>query len=397
MSEQSRDPDEQSEASIAGLLLPGGKVDAVALRQAWEDSEGDDEGVRLTFRLQRDLQTRLDKYLTNRVGFMSRSKIQRLIDHGLASVNDRTARSSTKLRKGDVVEVVIPPPPSKEILAQQIPIEVLYEDEYLLVLNKSPDIIVHPAKSEQDGTLLNALAWHVEHGGGSGGALSSVGAEFKRPGVVHRLDRKTSGCIVFAKHDETHWALGEQFFDRTVEKRYLAVVQGRFEPDSDVIEAPIGPHPNRAKGYREKQVVRHDHLGKQAVTICRVRERYSVESSGSPVAPASSWSQYTLVELELKTGRTHQIRVHLSDRGYPIVGDDMYCGKAFVLGEQTVIDRQALHAALLRFTHPVTGERLTFTAPVRDDMGGLISALRENSCEVVDQGGVGVDLGTAIK
>ena len=180
--------DDKGEASIAGLLLSGGKVDPVALRRAWEDSEGEDEGIRLSFCLQRDLQTRLDKYLTNRVGFMSRSRIQRLIDHGLARVNDRPARCATKLRKGDVVEVVIPPPPSKEILAEDIPIDVLYEDEYLLVLNKRPDIIVHPAKSEQSGTLLNAIAWHVEHGGGGGGALSTVGSAFKRPGVVHRLD-----------------------------------------------------------------------------------------------------------------------------------------------------------------------------------------------------------------
>ncbi len=383
--------DDKGEASIAGLLLSGGKVDPAALRRAWEDSEGEDEGVRLSFCLQRDLQTRLDKYLTNRVGFMSRSRIQRLIDHGLARVNDRTARCATKLRKGDVVEVVIPPPPSKEILAEDIPIDVLYEDEYLLVLNKRPDIIVHPAKSEQSGTLLNALAWHIEN---SGGRLSTVGSAFKRPGVVHRLDRKTSGCIVFAKHDETHWALGEQFSDRTVEKRYLAVVQGRFEPDSDVIDAPIGPHPNRAKGYRERQVVRHDHLGKHAVTICRVRERYRLESVGVPTA--SSRSEFTLLELELKTGRTHQIRVHLTDRGYPIVGDDMYGGKAFEADGKTIIDRQALHAALLRFTHPATGERMTFTAPVREDMAGLIGELRKGEVEVVEQGGVGVELEHAI-
>ncbi len=387
--------DEQSEASIAGLLLPGGKVDPVALRRAWEDSEGEDEGVRLTFRLQRDLKTRLDKYLTNRVGFMSRSRVQRLIDHGLARVNEREARSATKLRKGDVVEVVIPPPPSKEIVPERIPIEVLYEDEYLLVLNKSPDIIVHPAKSEQSGTLLNALAWHVEHGGG---ALSSVGTAFKRPGVVHRLDRKTSGCIVFAKHDETHWDLGEQFHERTVEKRYLAVVEGRFEPDCEVIDAPIGPHPNRAKGYREKQVVRHDHLGKQAVTICRVRERYRGRSAlRADASQDCSWpgNDYTLVELELKTGRTHQIRVHLSDRGFPIVGDDMYGGHEFEAGA-TIMDRQALHAALLRFTHPVSGERMTFTATLREDIAGLVRELRKGEVEVVEQGGVGVDLVAAI-
>ncbi len=375
--------DETSEASIANLLLPGGKVDPEALRRAWEDSAGEDEGVRLTFRLQRDLHTRLDKYLTNRVGFMSRSRIQRLIEHGLARVNERTARSSTRLRRGDVVEVVIPPPPSREIVAQQIPMDVLYEDAYLIVLNKSPDIIVHPAKSEQDGTLLNALAWHVQH---TGGELSRVGEAFKRPGVVHRLDRKTSGCIVFAKHDETHWDLGEQFFRRTVEKRYLAVVHGRLEPASDVIEAPIGPHPSRAKGYRERQVVRHDHLGKHAVTIYRVRERYRL--ADRPVHDRD----FTLVELELKTGRTHQIRVHLSDRGFPIVGDDMYGGRAFEDEGRVIIARQALHAALLAFVHPMTGEHLRFTAPLCDDMRELIARLRRGRVEAVRSSGTGVDL-----
>ncbi len=374
---------ETSESSIADLLLPGGRVDPEALRRAWEDTGDEDEGVRLTFRLQRDLNTRLDKYLTNRVGFMSRSRIQRLIEHGLARVNDRTARSSTRLRRGDVVEVVIPPPPSKEIVPQPIPIEVLYEDEYLIVLNKSPDIIVHPAKSEQEGTLLNALAWHVQH---AGEGLSQVGSAFKRPGVVHRLDRRTSGCIVFAKHDETHWDLGEQFFQRTVEKRYLAVVHGRIEPSTDVIEAPIGPHPSRAKGYRERQVVRHDHLGKQAVTIARVREWYRLEDR--PVHDRD----FTLVELELKTGRTHQIRVHLSDRGFPIVGDDMYGGRVFESDGGAIIERQALHAALLSFTHPMRGERLRFTAPLREDMRALIAHLRRGRVESVQSRGAIVDL-----
>lgn len=379
---------ERSEASIAGLILPGGRVDPEALRRAWEDSEGEDEGVRLTFRLQRDLRTRLDKYLTTRIGFMSRSRIQRLIDRGLARVNDRVARSSTTLRVEDVVEVVIPPPPSREIVGQEIPIEVMHEDPYLIVLNKSPDIIVHPAKSEQDGTLLNALAWHVAH---AGGGLSSVGEAFKRPGVVHRLDRKTSGCIVFAKHDETHWDLGEQFFQRTVEKRYLAVVHGLLTPETDVIDAPIGPHPSRLKGYREKQVVRHDGFGKSAVTIFRVRERYRIEGAARGQA-----EEFSLVELELKTGRTHQIRVHLSDRGFPIVGDDMYGGRAFESGGRVVIDRQALHAATLAFTHPMSGERLTFEAPLREDMRDLIRTLRRGEVQTVQSGGVGVDLERAM-
>jgi 23S rRNA pseudouridine1911/1915/1917 synthase len=238
----------------------------------------------------------------------------------------------------------------------------------MLVLNKQPDIIVHPARSHNKGTLLNALVWYFEHKSDAGGGLSDVGRDLARPGVVHRLDRHTTGVMVIAKDEETHWRLGRQFEKRTVDKRYLAVVHGEVDRDADVIDLPIGPHPSKAKGMREKMVVRHDELGKHAVTICRVRERYE---------------GYTLVELELKTGRTHQIRVHLSQLGFPIVGDDMYGGRIVKAShidpdgsDDIVIDRQALHACTLGFRDPVTREPLEFTAPVHADMGRLINLLR---------------------
>ncbi|MCB9845385.1 MAG: RluA family pseudouridine synthase [Phycisphaeraceae bacterium] len=376
---------EHDETRVEGLILPGGQVDPEAVRRAWADADTDDGGAHLEFRLTRDLQTRLDRYLTARVGFMSRTQIQRLIDRGAAAVNGRLARAATRLRRGDVVNVTVPPPVDKRIHPEPIPIEVLYEDEYLIVLNKAPDIIVHPAKMEQTGTLLSALAWHVEQG--PGGALSKVGEEFGRPGVVHRLDRRTSGCIVFAKHDQTHWLLGQQFEQRTVDKRYLAVVQGRLDPETDVIEAPIGQHPSRLKGYRERQVVRHDHLGRQAVTIYRVRERYRVLDR--PVGD----QDFSLVELELKTGRTHQIRVHMEHRGFPLVGDDLYEGRPYEHGGRTIIDRQTLHAALLEFTHPMTNQRMTFTAPLRPDMAELIRILRAaDRVETSEAPGARVDL-----
>lgn len=380
------------------VLLPGGKVDPGALRRLAEEmerspaSEEDDAPNRVVFRLSRDLKKRLDRYLTDRIPFMSRTQLQRLIAEGGVTVNGRAPKASTALRSGDVVEVFVPPPPPSEIVPERIPLDVLYEDGHIIVLNKQADIIVHPARSHLSGTMINALAWRFAHE--SSGGLSGVGKEFARPGVVHRLDRHTTGAIVFAKDDEAHWRLGRQFEQRTVDKRYLAVVHGLVEPEVDVIDLPIGPHPSREKGYREKYVVRHDALGKSAVTIYRVLARLGEaggDGGGSQPAPLS------LVEVELKTGRTHQIRVHFSHRGWPLVGDDMYGGRAITLAEVTgasdrsargaeesvgdtdggsvLIGRQALHAATLGFRHPITGEPMSFTAPLPRDMAGLVSIL----------------------
>lgn len=371
--------DESSLDRVGSLIRPGGKVDPDAIRAAVEAAraEGGDDAELPTvrFELQRDLKTRLDKYLTSRISFMSRTQLQNLIAEGGVTVNGRAAKASTGLRLNDVVEVVVPPPPSGEIEPEEIALDVMYEDDCMVVINKSPDIIVHPARSENSGTMVHALAWHFLHR--TGGGLSKVGTEFARPGVVHRLDRQTSGCIVFAKTDEAHWKLGRQFEHRTADKRYLAVVQGRVEPDVQMIDFPIGPHPSREKGYREKYVVRHDDQGKPSLTICRVRERYRLHDR--PVGD----QEFTLVELELKTGRTHQIRVHLSHLGWPIVGDDMYGGRAFLAGERTIIERQALHAALLALRHPITGEDRVFVAPLRGDMLELIASLRRGQVEPV--------------
>ncbi len=386
--------EEGAEATSQGLIRPGGKVDAGAIRDAAELSEGEEGLRRVTFKLSRDLNKRLDKYLVDRIGFMSRSRLQLLIDEGGVSVNGRAPKASTKLRLGDVVEVVVPPPPSTEIQGEDIPIEVLFEDEHMLVLNKSPDIIVHPARSHNKGTLLNALVYYFQEQsrvGGVGGGLSSVGDEFARPGVVHRLDRRTSGVMVIAKSDEAHWKLGRQFERREPDKRYLALAEGVVDRDVEVIDAPIGPHISRARGLREKMSIRHDHLGKPAVTICRVRQRFE---------------RYTLVELELKTGRTHQIRVHMTHLGYPLVGDDMYEGHTMRAShvdpkgrdDDIVLDRQALHAALLTIRHPIDGRALTFTAPVREDMARAVALLREHAraSEVLAPAGSVLDLGVAL-
>jgi 23S rRNA pseudouridine1911/1915/1917 synthase len=386
----------EEEGSAAELLSEGADDRVVAA-----PGTDDDAPNRVVFVLQRDLQKRLDKYLTDRIPFMSRTQLQRLIDEGGVNVNSRPPKASTKLRINDRVEVFIPPPPPSEVQPEDIPLDVLYEDEHIIVLNKQPDIIVHPARSHNKGTLINALAYHFAHRSPAGGALSTVGKEFARPGVVHRLDRNTSGLIVFAKDDTSHWRLARQFETRTVDKRYLAIVHGLVEPVVEVIDKPIGPHPSKEKGYREKYVVRHDVLGKPSVTICRVRAHFS---RPGPRSLETTWS---LVELELKTGRTHQIRVHLSHGGYPIVGDDMYGGRPLLASElgaggagsaetapAPLINRQALHAATLSFRHPISHQPMSFQAPLPADMrsGLLALAATDPAAPRQDPPGATVDL-----
>lgn len=365
-----------------------------AIGGAETDEVEESEGLcRVTFKLSRDLDKRLDKYLTDRIPFMSRSQLQRLIDDGGVTVNSRPAKPSQNLRINDVVEVALPPPPSTEILPEAIPLDILFEDEHMIVVNKQPGLIVHPARSHLKGTLLNALVHHFRTSGGAdaeessvrprGAALSTVGKEFARPGVVHRLDRFTSGVMVVAKDDTAHWRLGRQFENRTVDKRYLALVEGTVEADADVIDVPLGDSISRVKGHREKQQVRHDEGGRPAVTIYRVRQRFVAAAQASRLKPQA----FTLVELELKTGRTHQIRVHLAHLGHPLLGDDMYGGRHFDLASlssqaakpaspQALFARQALHAATLGFKHPITGQPMRFTAPLPNDMLGLIRRLR---------------------
>ena len=310
----------------AEILGGGGQVDQQRLFELYEqqgrrasertvdeDDENDnDEPISVRFVLSRDLNKRLDRYLVDRIPFLSRTSLQELITNEAVEVNGRLPKPSTKLRKGDEVFVVLPPPPSTVIIPEDIPINVIYEDDHLILINKHPGIIVHPARAHKSGTLVNALAWHFQHR--SSGELSSVGEEFARPGVVHRLDRHTSGVMVAAKTDTAHWRLCRQFEKRTTAKRYLAIVHGRMETLADRIDMPIGKHMTQ----KEKYAVRFDATAKDALTIYRVREVFD---------------QFTLVEVEIKTGRTHQIRVHLSHLGYPIAGDDMYGGRIVLLSD----------------------------------------------------------------
>ena len=353
------------------LITRGGQVDREALYALYAQQEGDDEQpICVRFKLARELNKRLDRYLVERIPFLSRTSLKRLIQEQGVTVNGRVGKPALRLHAGDEITAILPPPASTEIPAEEIPLEILYEDDDVVVINKSGDIMVHPARGNQSGTIINGLAWHFQHK--TRGKLSAVGEDLARPGVVHRLDRHTTGLLVFAKTEVAHWRIARQFEKRTTEKRYLAVVHGRVEPLADVIDAPLGKHPI----LKRKYAVRFDATGKPSVTIYRVRERYE---------------RFTLLEVELKTGRTHQIRVHLAYLGYPIAGDDMYGGRHLTVADVTgpagtaersprdrLLSRQALHATVLGFVHPTTKTPMTFQAPLPADLRDLVELLRRH-------------------
>lgn len=376
----SDDSNARARAESSPLLSDAGTVDRDALFALYEESAGADEDrpVSVTFTLSHDLNKRLDRYLVDRVPFLSRTSLQRLIDEDAVLVNGRVAKASTKLRLGDVVCATLPPPPSSEIPAEEMALDVLFEDQEMIVINKRPGLIVHPARSHKSGTLINGLAWHFQNR--TSGQLSGVGKEFARPGVVHRLDKHTSGVMVAAKTDTAHWRLGKQFEMRQTQKRYLAIVEGHPEPFVDLIDLPLGKHPT----IREKYAVRHDETAKPSQTFYRVLENYL---------------GYSLVELELRTGRTHQIRVHLSHIGYPLMGDDMYGGSHITerdIGgdnDTPLMMRQALHAAYLGLRHPISNEPMSFQAPLWGDMQRTVDLLRTHRFQrKIDSGGTIVNV-----
>jgi 23S rRNA pseudouridine1911/1915/1917 synthase len=301
---------------------------------------------------------RLDKYLHGRFSNLSRSFIQNAIRQGAVKVNGKTAKQSQKLSPCDIVEFTPPEPPSKDILPEDIPLDIIYEDEELIILNKQPDMIVHPARGNTHGTLVNALAFHSDE-------LSTGLGEF-RPGIVHRLDKNTTGVMVITKNDSAQWKIAKQFENRQVNKTYLAIVHGTPELTADRIKVPLGIHPR----VREKYAVRPD-SGKEAITFYEVIEPFR---------------GFSLLKLTPKTGRTHQIRVHLSYIKHPIVADDMYGGKLIYpwqlsdtepAVQEPILSRVALHALSLEFKHPATEKTVKFEAPLPQDMQNLLNALRE--------------------
>jgi 23S rRNA pseudouridine1911/1915/1917 synthase len=299
---------------------------------------------------------RLDIFLAQSDAALSRSQIKCAIEEGDVLVNGNVPKVSQHLKDGDVIILNKKPPIEATAVAQEMPLNIVYEDEAIIVINKPAGMVVHPAPGNPDKTLVNALLFHCHDLSGIGGVL--------RPGIVHRLDKDTSGLIVAAKSDEAHRHLSAQFEKHDVHKKYLALVWGDVKGNHGEIIESVGRHTTNRKKMSTKS--RH---GKGALTLWKVRERYGVA---------------TLLEVEIKTGRTHQIRVHLSDRGYPVVGDAVYgySSKINTVKDHLLkakikeVNRQALHATQLSFIHPQKGERMVFTANLPDDMADLCVQLR---------------------
>jgi 23S rRNA pseudouridine1911/1915/1917 synthase len=325
---------------------------------------------------------RIDAYLSSRFTDYSRNVIQKVIEAEAVLVNGRTVKASYRVRTGDMVRIWLPELADYTPKPEDIPITVIYEDEAITVVDKPPGMVTHPAKGNWQGTLVNAIQFHYD-------TLSTLAGE-NRPGIVHRLDRDTSGLLIVVKDEIAHRGLGLQFENREVHKEYLAIVSGVPQKDSDYIERPIGFHPT----VREKMAIRTiESGGKEAVTFYEVLERFD---------------GYAFVRCKPRTGRTHQIRVHLAHIGHPILADKAYSGRdrirlsdligsASVVGdpsrqpvpadadspeladaERPLIDRQALHAHTLRFTHPLSGQEVSLTAPLPADMARTLDALREH-------------------
>ncbi len=292
---------------------------------------------------------RIDVYLSSRTS-LSRSSAQELISSGAVTVNGIAVKPSYKVRMEDRIHVILPERETVTLVAEPLPIEVIYRDEDLIVVNKPPGMVMYPAAGHSGGTLMNAIAWHADR-------LATVGAPV-RPGVVHRIDKDTSGLVVVALSDEAYYGLVSQFKERTIERSYIALVYGSMKEDKGEIELKIG----RSPLHRKKMSTRVKR-GKPARTSWRVLERYSMA---------------TMIEAKLATGRTHQIRVHFSALGHPVLGDRDYGKKTSLRLNNTVlkIPRQMLHAERLGFSHPVTGKWLEFRAPLPEDMMEVVRALR---------------------
>ena len=322
---------------------------------------------------------RLDKYLAGRLGNeMSRTSLQGYIREGSVTVNGRAVRPSRILCAGDTIDMVLPVVKPKEIPAEDIPLDVVYEDDDLMAINKQANLIVHPARGNWSGTLVNALAWYYKKNWRDIKEMPTSGEAF-RPGIVHRLDRDTTGVMLVAKTELALWRLGRQFELRRVHKTYSAIVHGRIEMDEDLIDMPIGKHPK----IREKYAVHRKTGGpvsmitKEAVTRYKVLERLANVGHGK--------SAFALVELYPQTGRTHQLRVHMSFIGHPIVGDKMYGGgplyRSQLIGQNDqavgpLITRQALHAHTIEFQHPRTLKMMKLDAPWPLDFTATIEELR---------------------
>lgn len=275
---------------------------------------------------------RLDIYIAENFNELSRTMIKKLIESNNILVNDKSEKVSYKVQANDNISIDVPEAKETELKAQEIPLDIIYEDSDIIVVNKPKGMVVHPANGNPDGTLVNAILSICKN------SLSGIGGEL-RPGIVHRLDKDTSGLIIVAKNDKAHINMSEQIKERNVKKTYIALVRGNVPEEEATINMPIG----RSTKDRKKMAVTKN--GKQAITHFKVLKRYS---------------KYTLLEIKIETGRTHQIRVHMAEIGYPVVGDAVYSNGKNEFG----IEGQMLHAYKLEFMHPITNKHMELTAPL---------------------------------
>lgn len=325
---------------------------------------------------------RLDVYITKRLKEYSRNLIQRFIKDGLVKVNGKTSKPSYELHVGDNITLSVPRLIKPQMVPESIPLTIIHEDEDMIIVNKPPNMVVHPAGGHWSGTLANALLGHcgvlpsaVDFERIVGGKKKPSDESIYRPGIVHRLDKNTSGIMLAAKTARAHMSLGKQFAKRTIKKEYLAIVEGEVKMDSDIIDKPMSRH----KFHKEKMAVAKKGEGREAVSHYEVQERFK---------------GFTFVKVAPKTGRTHQIRVHLASIGHPIVGDTTYGGSAKLsigdllteelkkesddnLLNEILLDRQALHAYKIMFQHPLSGNIMSFCADLPDDMKRALEALRK--------------------
>ncbi len=288
---------------------------------------------------------RLDKYLTEQYGEYTRSYLQKVIDSGCLSIGKKTiSKSGYKLREGEILTVMLPEPEPLVIEAENIPLDIVYEDSDVILVNKPKGMVVHPAAGHTSGTLVNALMYHCRD------SLSGINGVM-RPGIVHRIDKDTTGILIACKNDQAHNSVAAQLKEHSITRRYYAIVHGGFSDDEGAISAPIGRHPND----RKKMAV-NEKNGKHAVTHYRVLKRFR---------------KYTLIECRLETGRTHQIRVHMSSIGHPLLGDTVY-GPA---KPEFSLEGQTLHAYVLGFVHPVSGEYMEYSAPLPSYFEHLLKVL----------------------
>lgn len=289
---------------------------------------------------------RIDKYVTESVDEtgVSRTQVQEWIKAGAVQVDGKAVKANYKVTEGDKVQLTIPEPEDASIVPEDIALEILYEDQDVIVVNKPRGMVVHPAVGHASGTLVNALMYHCKDLSGINGLV--------RPGIVHRIDKDTTGLLMAAKNDLAHVSLAQQLKEHSVTRKYIALVHGNLQHDQGTIDAPIGRDPRDRKLFTVT-----DQNSRHAVTHFVVLERIGID--------------YTLVELQLETGRTHQIRVHMKYIGHPLAGDPVY-GRS----KTVALNGQALHAAQLGFTHPRTGERLEFSVPIPADMEHVLNSLR---------------------